>query len=79
MGRKSLNYIDGMWRCSNFRQDKERKVLSRDYLGQKKKVYIINAKKKILFSSQLKGIIQDKSFTREIDNESVKNFFSPRF
>ncbi len=75
---KVFNYIDGMWAVAIFDKIKKEIVLSRDYLGQKPLYYEIQ-KKKILFSSQLKGIIQDKSFTREIDNESVKNFFFSSF
>ena len=71
-GEKVFNYIDGMWAVAIFDKIKKEIVLSRDYLGQKPLYY--EMQKKILFSSQLKGIIQDKSFTREIDNESVKIF-----
>ena len=64
-----------MWAVAIFDKIKKEIVLSRDDLGQK--TFILrNAKKKIpFFSSQLKGIIQDKSFTREIETEKCEKFF----
>ena len=71
---KIFNFIDGMWAVAIFDKIKNEIILSRDYLGQKPLFFEIQ-KEKILFSSQIIGIVQDKSLSRKINNLSVKNFF----
>ena len=75
---KIFNYIDGMWAVAIFDKIKNEIILSRDYLGQKPLFFEIQ-KEKILFSSQMIGIVQDTSFSRKINNLSVKNFFFSSF
>ena len=36
----------------------------------------MKCKKKILFSSQISGILQDKNFNRQLDQVSIQKFFS---
>ena len=40
-----------------------------------KTIILRSAKKKILFSSQISGILQDKNFNRQLDQVSIQNFF----
>ena len=38
-GDKAFNYFDGMWACCIYDIEKEKIILSRDYLGQKPLFY----------------------------------------
>ena len=73
-----FNYIDGMWAVAIYDKKNMEIILSRDYLGQKPLFYEIQ-KKKILFSSQISGILQDKSFERQINYSSVQKFHFSSF
>ena len=75
---KMFNYIDGMWAVAIYDLKKKEIILSRDYLGQKPLFYEIQ-KNKILFSSQLLGIIQDKKIEREINYDGIKKFHFSSF
>lgn len=75
---KVFNFIDGMWAVAIYDIKQKEIVLSRDYLGQKPLFYEIQ-KDKILFSSQISGILQDKTFTREINYEGVQKFHFSSF
>ena len=75
---KIFNFIDGMWAVAIYDKKKKEVILSRDYLGQKPLFYEIQ-KNKILFSSQISGILQDRNFNRQIDQESVQKFHFSSF
>jgi asparagine synthase (glutamine-hydrolysing) len=73
-----FNFIDGMWAVAIYDKKKKEVVISRDYLGQKPLFYEIQ-KSKILFSSQISGILQDKSFQRQINYDGVQKFHFSSF
>jgi len=73
-----FNFIDGMWAVSIYDKIKKEVILSRDYLGQKPLFYEVQ-KNKILFSSQVSGILQDKNFNRQLDHDSIQKFYFSSF
>jgi asparagine synthase (glutamine-hydrolysing) len=73
-----FNYIDGMWAVAIYDKNKKEIILSRDYLGQKPLFYEIQ-KNKILFSSQISGILQDKNFNRQLNQEGIQKFYFSSF
>ena len=73
-----FNFFDGMWALAIYDVEKKELILSRDYLGQKP-LYFEIQKNKILFSSQINGITQDKNYKREIDYNSLKKYHFSSF
>ena len=73
-----FNFIDGMWAVAIYDRKKKEVILSRDYLGQKPLFYEVQ-KNKILFSSQVSGILQDKNFNRQLDHDSIQKFYFSSF
>ena len=47
-------------------------------MGQKPLFYEVQ-KNKILFSSQVSGILQDKNFNRQLDHNSIQKFYFSSF
>ncbi len=74
-GTKCFNYFDGMWSMAIYDTKEKKCFLSRDYIGQKPLYYSLQ-KDYLIFSSQLEGILVDKNISKEINNLSVKKFFS---
>ena len=77
-GKKSFNYFDGMWAISIYDIKNHKIILSRDYAGQKPLYYSIN-KNYLLFSSQISGILEDKSVPRKVSNEGISEYFQYSF
>jgi len=77
-GIKAFNYFDGMWAISVYDIKKSLIILSRDYTGQKPLYYTLN-KKYLLFSSQINGILEDKSIDKKISSEGISEYFQYSF
>ena len=77
-GKKSFNYFDGMWAISIYDIKSHKIILSRDYTGQKPLYYSIN-KNYLLFSSQISGILEDKSVSKKISTEGISEYFQYSF
>ncbi len=73
-GDQAFNFFDGMWSTAIYDINKSEIILSRDYIGQKPLFYEVQ-KNKIIFSSQLNGIFQDKTSSRSIDYNSIQKFY----
>ena len=73
-GPKCFNYFDGMWAVAIFNKVSGKLIISRDYLGQKP-LFFEKQKNKILFSSQIEGILIDKSYLRNINFDEIQKFY----
>ena len=77
-GASCFNYFDGMWAISIY-DIKEKKIyLSRDYVGQKPLYYTKN-KNYLLFSSQIKGLFEDKDINKIISYDNLKKYHAYSF
>tara|TARA_Y100000590_G_scaffold88179_1_gene98992 strand:+ start:5504 stop:7351 length:1848 start_codon:yes stop_codon:yes gene_type:complete len=74
-GFESFNYFDGMWAVAIYDQELNKIILSRDYVGQKPLYYSKN-NEYYVFSSQLEGLLVDKSLKIDLSKESLKKFFT---
>ena len=70
--KKSFNYFDGMWSIAIYDKKNKYCFLSRDYVGQKP-LYYKSEDDYFIFSSQLKGLFQEKSENQKISQENLKN------
>ena len=75
---KSFNYFDGMWSIAIYDKRNKYCFLSRDYVGQKP-LYYTSEDDYFLFSSQLKGLFQDKSENKKISQENLKKYYAFSF
>ncbi len=75
---KSFNYFDGMWSIAIYDKENKNCFLSRDYVGQKP-LYYTSEDNYFLFSSQLKGLFQDKSQNKKISQENLKKYYTFSF
>ena len=75
---KSFNYFDGMWSIAIYDKENKYCFLSRDYVGQKP-LYYTSEDNYFMFSSQLKGLFQDKSQNKKISQENLKKYYAFSF
>ena len=75
---KSFNYFDGMWSIAIYDKKEKNCFLSRDYVGQKPLYYKLE-KDYLLFSSQLKGLFQDKNTNNKISLNNLKKYYAFSF
>lgn len=67
--------LRGMFAIAIWDEKKKKIILARDRLG-KKPLYYLADKDKLVFASEIKSIIEDKTFTRQIDYEALDDYFS---
>ena len=73
-GDQAFNYFDGMWACCIYDIEKNKIILSRDYLGQKPLFYYKD-KNKFIFSSQIGGIfLGENNFS--VKPENLKKYYA---
>lgn len=72
-GYQCLNRFNGMWAFAIYDFNKDILFLSRDRFGVKPLYYYID-NTKIIFASEIKAVLQDKSYIRK-ENEKVVNRF----
>ena len=75
---KSFNYFDGMWSIAIYDKKNKYCFLSRDYVGQKP-LYYKSEDDYFIFSSQLKGLFQEKSENQKISQENLKKYYALSF
>ena len=73
-GDKAFNYFDGMWACCIYDMEKEKIILSRDYLGQKPLFYYKD-KNKFTFSSQIRSLFLDEN-NFSVKPENLKKYYA---
>jgi len=67
--------LRGMFAIAIWDEKKKKIVLARDRLG-KKPLYYLADKTKLVFASEIKSILEDKTIDRQIDYEALDDFFS---
>jgi len=72
-GKKCFNFFDGMWAAAIYDRKKNELVLSRDYIGQKP-LYYFYENKRFIFSSEIKGILQN-NVPKDLNRKSLREFF----
>lgn len=70
--------LEGMYAISLIDLKKQRLILSRDRMGEKPLFYSMDPKS-FLFSSNIKGLISSGLIDKEVDQQSVAEFFTFRF
>jgi asparagine synthase (glutamine-hydrolysing) len=74
-GVEALNRLRGMFAFVIWNEKEKSLFLARDRLGIKP-LYFYFDKKKLVFASEIKGILADHEIPREIDEKGLNNFFS---
>ena len=71
-----FKYLNGSYVLSIY--DKGRMIIANDRMGSKNLYYFMNSEK-ILYSSEIKGILADKSIEPFVNYEAIAEFFNFRF
>ena len=74
-GTDCVNRFNGMFAFAIYDRDSHMLFLGRDRLG-KKPLYYFADSDRIIFASELKAIVHDRSVPRELDLTSVADFFA---
>ena len=74
-GEACVERLRGMFAFAIWDEKKKRLLLARDRLGIKPLYYYLN-NERILFASEIKGILQDGSVRREIDLRALSDYLS---
>lgn len=77
-GVNVLDKLNGMFAFGIYDNNKKQWFLARDRFGIKPLYYSLSDEK-FVFASELKAIVTDKEFFREIDFDAVSDFFIYRF
>lgn len=72
-GEKCLDKFNGMWAFALYDLNNNIMFLSRDRFGVKP-LYYYNDKEKIIFASEIKAILSDKSYKREQNDKVINKF-----
>ncbi|MFX0199103.1 MAG: asparagine synthetase B family protein, partial [Candidatus Hodarchaeota archaeon] len=75
IGIDFVNHLRGMFSLAIWDDRRKRLILARDRLGIKPLVYAEN-KGKLLFASEIKAILSDRAFPRELDYEALASYFT---
>jgi asparagine synthase (glutamine-hydrolysing) len=74
-GRKCVERLRGMFAFALWDFREQRLLLARDRVGKKPMYYRVDGAR-LWFASELKALIQDESFTREVDPIAVHHFLT---
>lgn len=74
-GENCVKYFNGMWAFAIYDMEKKKIFLSRDILGEKP-LYYYHDGEKLIFSSQLKSIIESGVVKKEIDTDALAYYVS---
>lgn len=74
-GIKCIDKFRGMFAFAIWDNHKKKLILARDRVGVKPLYYKINSDK-LIFSSEIKAILEDKEYTPEIDDMSMFHYLS---
>ena len=75
VGERLVEKLRGMFAFALWDERKQRLVLARDRLGIKP-LYFLRDEKKILFSSEIKGILAYGEVSRELDPDSLEDYLA---
>lgn len=74
-GENCVDRFNGMFAFAVYDRENHELFLGRDRLG-KKPLYYYSDKDRIVFGSELKAIVKDRSVPRELDYTSIADFFA---
>ena len=74
-GVDCVRQLRGMFAFALWDKREQRLFLARDRVGQKPLFYALT-NERILFASEIKSILQDPDFVREVDEESIHHFLT---
>ena len=77
-GEDCLGYLNGMWAIAIWNSNKKELFLSVDRLGIKQ-LYYACVKKKFLFASEIKAILQCDDIARELDKKAFVEYLTFRY
>jgi len=77
-GEKTPEFLDGMFAFAIWDTEKQKLFLARDRIGIKPLYYFLN-KKKLVFGSEIKPILEYSSISREIDNTAILDYLTYSF
>jgi asparagine synthase (glutamine-hydrolysing) len=77
-GKDCVNHFNGMFAFALWDQKNSELFLARDHLGIKP-LYYLEIGDKILFSSEIKAILQDPECPRDVDIEALAELFTFRY
>jgi len=77
-GQDSLTYLNGMFAFAIWNERKRELFIARDRLGIKPLFYW-HRNGRFVFASEIKSILQDEEFEREIDYISLGNYLARRY
>ena len=77
-GESALYRLNGIFAFAIYDIPKRQLVLARDHFGVKPLYYYLEDRK-LLFGSEIKTILQDDHFTRELDMEAFNSFLTFRY
>lgn len=75
-GEACVERFRGMFAFAVWDKNKQSLFLARDRLGIKPLYYMVDTSKCLCFASELKALLQDDSFNRELNLEAVSDYFS---
>lgn len=77
-GKECVERFNGMFAFALWDSNKREVLLARDHLGIKP-LYYVELGDRILFSSEIKALLQDQECPRDVDVESLSDLFTFRY
>jgi len=77
-GDDFIRHIQGMFAFALWDSKNKKLILARDRIG-KKPLYYYEDNKRIMFSSEIKSIVRDKSIKKEMDYQALSNFLGMKY
>ena len=74
-GPDFVRHLDGMFAFALWDEEKRRLLLARDPMG-KKPLFYTETEQGLVFASELKAILEDPSFKRDIDPQAIDDYLS---
>lgn len=78
-GSNMLNDLRGMFGFAIFDKNKQSLFIARDYFGIKPIYYRMEEGRVISFGSEIKSLLVDQTFKREVNDEAVYNYLSYQY
>jgi len=77
-GEKAFSRLNGIFAFAIYDIPKRQLILARDHFGVKPLYYFLDGEE-LIFGSEIKTILQDKRFIRELDLEAFNSFLTFRY
>lgn len=77
-GIKSFSLLNGIFALAIFDKTRGKLILARDHFGVKPLYYFLSDER-LVFASEIKALLQDKSIPRDLDYEAFNTFLTLRY